>query len=340
MSHPFFNTHLANHPHERASLRAAPGELSSTRTRARRRLGLLLGLALCGAASFGRAQDDMMLPPLDALPEEVLSNALAVASEMLQPEGFAATNGAPATPNAIQRPASVPGQTRPPGESRSQKDSRSQSGERDRNERDPRRKTYRQSYDTVKARDTFSTNDRASTNAPSRTNSGPMRLDYGAFSIVAERNIFNPNRSSSRKANEGPTSKPKVVESISLVGTMSYEKGTFAFFDGSSSSFRKALKPADSIGGCKLTEVGANSVRLTVGTNVFELKVGAQLRREEEGEWRVSSQPASYVATSGGASGSSGSTSTSSTTTSSSSGSSSGVESDVLKRMMQRREQE
>ena len=31
---------------------------------------------------------------------------------------------------------------------------------------------------------------------------------------------------------------------MTLVGTMTYEKGTFAFFDGSSSEYRKALKRA------------------------------------------------------------------------------------------------
>src|SRR5258708_26357979 len=80
----------------------------------------------------------------------------------------------------------------------------------------------------------------------------PSRRDYSAFRIIAERNIFNPNRSgrsgrSAARAAEGRVATP----SFALVGTMGYEQGRFAFFDGSSSEYRKALEPADSIAGYK-----------------------------------------------------------------------------------------
>ena len=61
---------------------------------------------------------------------------------------------------------------------------------------------------------------------------------------------------------------------MTLVGTMTYEKGTFAFFDGSSSEYRKALKRAGIIAGYKLTSIAANSVELASGTNA----AGAQGR--------------------------------------------------------------
>ena len=34
----------------------------------------------------------------------------------------------------------------------------------------------------------------------------------------------------------------RIVDSFSFVGTMSYAKGTFAFFDGTSPDFRKVLE--------------------------------------------------------------------------------------------------
>ncbi len=78
---------------------------------------------------------------------------------------------------------------------------------------------------------------------------------------------------------------------------MSYEKGTFAFFDGTSSEYQKVLKLTDSIAGYKVTNIAPNSVKLVSGTNELELNVGEQLRREENGPWLLASQSASYAAT-------------------------------------------
>ena len=77
---------------------------------------------------------------------------------------------------------------------------------------------------------------------------------------------------------------------MTLVGTMTYEKGTFAFFDGTSSDYKKALKLTDTIAGYKVTTIAPNGVKLASGTNEVELSVGAQLRREEDGPWLLAGQ--------------------------------------------------
>jgi len=115
---------------------------------------------------------------------------------------------------------------------------------------------------------------------------------------------------------------------------MSYEKGEFAFFDGTSSDYRKALKLSDMIAGYKVADITPTAVSLASGTNELKLGVGMQLRREEEGPWRLSSQSTSYSSTSA-----SNSTSTS-TASNSQSSTSSDADSDVIKRLMQRRQQE
>ena len=60
------------------------------------------------------------------------------------------------------------------------------------------------------------------------------------FGLIAERNVFDstrrPHRAQPREARQGP-----VIESVSLVGTLRSEKGTFAFFDGTSAEYRKAV---------------------------------------------------------------------------------------------------
>src|SRR5262249_17830627 len=45
---------------------------------------------------------------------------------------------------------------------------------------------------------------------------------------------------------------------------------------------------AETIAGYTVTAIAPNSVKLSSGTNAIELNVGNQMRREEEGEWHVS----------------------------------------------------
>jgi hypothetical protein len=132
--------------------------------------------------------------------------------------------------------------------------------------------------------------------ASAQPTNASARPDYSTFKIVTERNIFNPHRyaRSSRSRESRPTSK---ADSFALVGIMSYEKGTFAFFDGSKSEFRKVLKPAETIAGYTVTDIAPNSVKLNSGTNAIELNVGNQMRREEEGEWRLSTASESATGT-------------------------------------------
>lgn len=158
------------------------------------------------------------------------------------------------------------------------------------------------------------------------TNAAPASLDYSAFRLIADRNIFDPNRF----PHTGPrVSTSRTVDSFSLVGTMSYEKGDFAFFDGTSSDFKKVLKPADTIAGYKVVAISPDSVKLAQSTNQLVLAVGTQMRRQDDGTWVQVASAASYDSAPAAPS-----------STSSPPSASGGAESDVLKRMMQRREKE
>jgi hypothetical protein len=154
------------------------------------------------------------------------------------------------------------------------------------------------------------------------------RPDFAAFQIIVERNIFNPRRGppgsqSDRRDDRAPAK----VESFTLVGTLTYEKGPYAFFDGTSADFHKALQLDGAIAGYKITNIVGNQVQLVSGTNAVALRVGMQMRREDEGAWEP-------IGTYIGAS-------TASVSSSGSSVSSSAEEdSDALKRLMQQREQE
>jgi hypothetical protein len=123
--------------------------------------------------------------------------------------------------------------------------------------------------------------------AAAQSNRVPGPTDYGRFSsFITERNIFNPNR----YAIYSPTSHPVVHQvprnapTFTLVGTMNYEKGMFAFFDGNQSNLRKVLYQSESnnIAGFTLAEITPAGVKLQAADKkqIVELKIGQAMQLE------------------------------------------------------------
>jgi len=124
----------------------------------------------------------------------------------------------------------------------------------------------------------------------------PESPNYSSFKLIPERNIFNQNRSV--KAPRPVVAKAPRVESFGLTGTLCSEKGAFAFFDGTSSTYRKVLKPEGTIAGYKVAEIAPDVAKLEAGKKKLELHVGEQLRREDKGEWEVAAAPVTYASSS------------------------------------------
>jgi hypothetical protein len=128
------------------------------------------------------------------------------------------------------------------------------------------------------------------TNAP-----GPA--DFASYKVIPERNIFNPRRTRGYvPTNETRRQRPRQTDWFALTGTMTYDKGPYAFFEGSSSDLRKVAKPEDTIAGFKVVNIEKNMVKLQSGTNELELKVGMQLRKSATGEWASSERTDTYEA--------------------------------------------
>jgi len=147
-----------------------------------------------------------------------------------------------------------------------------------------------------------------------------------AFNIISERNIFNSLRTKHSARGNSDEQKPVSVSTITLVGTMTYDKGPYAFFDGSASEYRQVLQPGQTIAGYTIAEISADAVKLTAGTNSLEFRVGMQLRKEEEGPWKL--DPGRFGQT------------TTNPSASPAASSSSDDNDSVIKRLMQQREQE
>jgi hypothetical protein len=289
--------------------------------------GLLVVAQEPGAPA--QTNDVMAAQVLSQLSDLVQGTDSPRAEDMAPPNDLTPTNGFP----QANAPASSGDRTdrvnRFDNSSRSQNDDR-----RSRGRRSPRSRSS-QRGSSGSANDYSRDGDGAQANSLTGTNNGPATLDYAAFKVIVDRNIFDPNRF----PHSGPrpiASKPKSFDSLTLCGTMTYEKGTFAFFDGTSSEYKKVLKLTDSIAGYKVANIAPNSVKLVSGTNELELSVGAQLRREEEGPWLLSSQSTSYAATPASTSTNALATSTAT----SADAASGGAESDIIKKLMQRREKE
>ena len=171
------------------------------------------------------------------------------------------------------------------------------------------------------------------TNSP-QTNS-PSGLKFDSFQLINQRNIFDPTR---RPRLIRDDNAPRhTYDYFTLSGTMSYEDKKFAFFEGSGSQYRNhAYAPSESINGYKIAEIANNYVKLMAASNQpVNLSVGMQMRRTDNGPWSLVARP-DPTAMPPGETNADGS---------SEPGADAipmvgGADSDVIRRLMQRREQE
>lgn len=132
--------------------------------------------------------------------------------------------------------------------------------------------------------------------ARAQSNSVPGATDYTAFStFVTARNIFDPNRqphytSAPRAHTHTRTHVSASAPAFTLVGTMSYEKGVFAFFDGNNSDLKKVLSVNEKMAGYAVTQIAPDRVTLESADKKerLELKVG-EVMRQENSKWTLSS---------------------------------------------------
>jgi hypothetical protein len=150
--------------------------------------------------------------------------------------------------------------------------------------------------------------------------------DYSNYRLIAERNIFNTTRVPRSNPARGEGRRTPPTETLTLVGILSYGKGSYAFFDGSNSRRAKVLETGGTVATYQIADIAPDLVRLQ-GTNTnVELRVGMKLRKGEDG-WQVVGSGAPTVRL-----GSNGAEL--------SAADSSGDENDIVKRLMRQREEE
>ena len=126
----------------------------------------------------------------------------------------------------------------------------------------------------------------SSSKTPARADAAAAPLaTFEGFRLISDRNIFNPNRTG-RRDRSTEESAPR-LDVITLVGTMESDRGLRAFFEGSASAFRKALRVGDSVESFKVTQVSPTGAELEREGKPFSMRVGQQLRRPDGGEWNL-----------------------------------------------------
>ncbi len=176
--------------------------------------------------------------------------------------------------------------------------------------------------------------------------------DYASFSrLIADRNIFDPNRyahsvRTTTRSTYKPRTRSTAAPTFSLVGTMSYEKGLFAFFSGNSAEYKKILVLNEGIAGYTMIEISATQVTLeTADKKQLVVRVG-DLLRQEGGRWElagageVPTEPAAVAAEPARTGTEEGAAPAAAEPAGNPAAASSGAASEILKRLMQKREQE
>jgi hypothetical protein len=118
------------------------------------------------------------------------------------------------------------------------------------------------------------------------TNAGAAP-DWSSFESIAQKNIFDPTRSG--RAGGGNKPRAALVRTFTFRGSDGYA----AFFTGEGTPRKGYVKVGDSINGFKVVQITLHFVKLTEPNgNIVELKEDNTMRREEDGPWTKSDQPA------------------------------------------------
>jgi hypothetical protein len=164
---------------------------------------------------------------------------------------------------------------------------------------------------------------------PVRDTNSATNTELDPFQLITRNNIFNQSR---RPGDFSDSSRvpPRSVDLITYCGTGFADGLGSAIFEGSGVRTSYVYKVGESINDLRIADITFTNVTLTnASSNTFDVAVGASLRREDNGPWRLSADLAATSAPD------------TNSTASASSASGSGSKMDaVLERLKKQREQE
>ncbi len=110
---------------------------------------------------------------------------------------------------------------------------------------------------------------------------------FADYEIVAQRNIFDPNRSGSRSSRNSGGNLGPVADQVQLVGTWLTNRQVVAFTEGNKPEYTRTPALGASFEGWRFTEITTGHVVLVKGANKIVWQVGQRLERNGKGEWQL-----------------------------------------------------
>ena len=160
---------------------------------------------------------------------------------------------------------------------------------------------------------------------------------FEAFRLMRTKNMFDPNRRPVRTETGSARTAAPVRENksstLSLTGTMVTDGKTLAFFSGTRADYSKVLSVGGTIADCKITAIKATEVEMERGGKPGTLSVGHQLQIDGAPSDVPAAEPAAAPPAPGAAP-------TDPAAPGAPAPAPSNDKSDVLRRMMERREKE
>ncbi len=119
------------------------------------------------------------------------------------------------------------------------------------------------------------------------TNSRPRAKSFADYEIVLQRNIFDPNRSGSRRyRNSGADSGP-VSDQVQLVGTWLTDRQVIAFLEGNRPGYSGTTALGGGFDGWRFADITTQHVVLVKGPNKIVWPVGQRIERNGKGDWQL-----------------------------------------------------
>lgn len=176
----------------------------------------------------------------------------------------------------------------------------------------------------------------------SRAQAPEAGKNYDAYRLVQTRHIFDANRRASRVESSRDTRREERSTSrssyLALTGTMVTDSKALAFFSGSSSENTRVVNVGDSVAGCRVNAISMQDVELVRDGKPVVLAIGNRLSLEGGGiEAHTATDPAPAATI---AAGETTPTSADATAATPAGDPPSSDKSEVLRRMLERRQQE
>jgi len=116
--------------------------------------------------------------------------------------------------------------------------------------------------------------------------------EFSSFKVILQRNIFDPNRTPYRENSDQsrkPRPNPQQIDRFTLLGVLINNGDALAFFEGTQTEFRREFKPGETIAGFRIAGISTEKVHLEKEGRKIPIPVGQGMSSTEGEDWVVSS---------------------------------------------------